>query len=72
MKSNQLRIVIHVKETLDATHGADWFEGLQISILPDNSMQLSGLVKDQAAVHGVLNIIRDLNLNLVSINVEEK
>jgi len=72
MKQNQLHIVIHVKEILDAPHWADWFEGLEISILPDNSMQLSGVVRDQAAVHGYLNIIRDLNLNLISIIVEEK
>ncbi len=72
MKSNQIRIVIHIKEILDAPHCAEWFGGLNIAILPDNSMQLSGSVSDQAAVHGYLNIIRDLNLNLFSITVEEK
>lgn len=72
MKTTQLHIVIVVKEILEAPHWVDWFAGLKITILPDNTMQLSGMVSDRAAVHGYLNIIRDLNLNLISIKVEEK
>jgi hypothetical protein len=43
------------------------FEGLEISYEGDNTI-LSGNLKDEAHMHGVLNIIRDLNLKLISIN----
>ena len=45
----------------------DRFEGLEISYEGDNTI-LSGNLKDEAHMHGVLNIIRDLNLKLISIN----
>ncbi len=43
------------------------FEGMEISYEGDNTI-LSGNLKDEAHMHGVLNIIRDLNLKLISIN----
>jgi len=43
-----------------------WFEGLHVS--SDGSQTLiSGRVADQAALHGVLNKIRDLGLVLISV-----
>jgi hypothetical protein len=47
----------------------DRFEDLEISYEGDNTI-LSGNLKDEAHMHGVLNIIRDLNLKLISINPE--
>lgn len=46
------------------------FEGLEISYEGDNTI-LTGDLKDEAHMHGVLNIIRDLNLKLISINSVE-
>lgn len=43
------------------------FEGMEISHFGNNSI-LSGEVKDEAHLHGILNFIRDLNLKLISIN----
>lgn len=43
------------------------FEDLTISYEGDNTI-LSGNLKDEAHMHGVLNVIRDLNLKLISIN----
>jgi hypothetical protein len=33
---------------------------------------LSGNIKDEAHLHGILNKIRDLNLKLISVNPTEK
>lgn len=46
------------------------FEGMEISYEGNNTI-LTGNLKDEAHMHGVLNIIRDLNLKLVSINSVE-
>jgi hypothetical protein len=45
-----------------------WFEGLDLQSGPDGDSTLSGPLPDQAALHGVLAKIRDLNLKLISVN----
>ena len=45
----------------------NWFEGMVISYTGNNTV-LSGEIKDEAHLHGVLNQIRDLNLKLISVN----
>ena len=47
---------------------ADWFEGLTITLEEDGDMLLTGLVIDQAALHGLLKKVRDLGMPLVSVN----
>ena len=50
---------------------SDWFSGLTITSerLPDGSAitQLTGPLKDQAALRGVLIKLWDLNLDLISV-----
>jgi hypothetical protein len=46
----------------------DWFEGLTIILEEDGNTLLTGLVIDQAALHGVLKKIRDLGMPLFSVN----
>jgi hypothetical protein len=49
---------------------ANWaprFEGLSMRLDPGGETVLSGRL-DQAAMHGVLVKIRDLGLNLISVN----
>ena len=40
---------------------------MQITLTPDGETTLSGAVADQAALHGLLARIRDLNLTLISV-----
>ena len=45
------------------------FKGMQISYEAGCTI-LSGNLKDDAHLHGILEIIRDLNLTLISVNPE--
>jgi hypothetical protein len=49
----------------------DCFEGMEISY-EGNKTIFKGKLKDEAHLHGVLNIIRDHSLILISINPEER
>lgn len=62
-----MRYEIHVAATLDRTW-SDWFDGLQVEAVSDTRTRLAGPVEDQAALHGVLNQIRDLGLEIISLN----
>ncbi len=47
---------------------ANWFEGLDLKCDSPGESILSGFVADQAALHGILAKIRDMNLKLISVN----
>jgi len=49
---------------------SDWFDGLAITNVTDEVTILAGPLPDQAALHGVLNKIRDLGLILLSVSAE--
>ncbi len=46
---------------------SSWFEGMELQHGPHGESILSGYLADQAALHGVLAKIRDLNLKLISV-----
>ena len=46
---------------------AAWFDGLTLTRLRDGTTVLHGPVVDQAALHGLLQKVRDLGLPLVSV-----
>ena len=51
--------------------GARWaarFDGMTISNQTDGTTLLTGEVTDQAALHGLLNYVRDLGLVLLSVS----
>ncbi len=58
---------IRVKGHLDG-RWSEWFDGLEITNLQNGEAMLSGEIVDQAALHGVLNKVRDLNLALVAVS----
>ncbi len=63
--ARSVRYEIRVQGILDERWTA-WFEGLQIG--GDHSQTvISGPVTDQAALHGLLNKVRDLGLVLISV-----
>ncbi len=57
---------IRIKGQLD-TRWAEWFDGLTITNFENDTAQLSGDLVDQAALHGTLNKVRNLNLTLISV-----
>ena len=51
-----------------STDWSDWFGGLTLSHDDSGNTILSGEVVDQSALHGLLKCIRDMGLELISIN----
>ena len=45
-----------------------WFDGLDLTEAADGTTVISGPVADQAALHGLLQKLRDVGLPLVSLN----
>lgn len=62
----KIRIVL--KGLLDQKW-SDHFEDMEISYEAGSTI-LSGEMKDDAHLHGILNIIHELNLTLISVNPE--
>ena len=60
------RYEIRLAGHLDA-HWATWFDGLAVSHQGDGTTVIRGPVADQAALHGLLQRVRDLGLPLVSV-----
>ena len=58
---------IRVKGHL-ALRWSESFAGMTIAYTESGETILSGPIEDQAALHGMLGRIRDLNLTLISVN----
>jgi hypothetical protein len=58
----QIRIKGHL-----SPQWTDWFEGMAITSEDNGDTLVTGPVIDQAALHGVLKRVRDVNLPLLSI-----
>jgi hypothetical protein len=44
-----------------------WFDGLTLTQDPDGTTVIRGAVADQAALHGLIQKVRDIGLPLVSV-----
>lgn len=60
------RYEIRLTGHLDARWTA-WFDGLTVRHEGDGTTVISGEIADQAALHGMLQRVRDLGLPLVSV-----
>lgn len=58
---------IRIKGRLDQPW-SEWFAGLKLTHLEGDETLLSGTLPDQAALHGLLERVRDLNLTLISVS----
>jgi hypothetical protein len=58
---------IRVKGHLDETW-ADWFDGMEVQHESNGETVLTLPLPDQSALHGVLNRLRDMTVQLVSVN----
>jgi hypothetical protein len=59
---------IKIKGHLDQSW-SEGFSGLKLTHLEGDGTLLSGTLPDQAAIYGVLERMRDLNLTLISVNL---
>jgi hypothetical protein len=57
---------IRIADSLDQSW-TTWFNGMQITNEPGGVTVITGVVADQAALHGLLAKVRDLGLSLLSI-----
>ena len=57
---------IKIKGHLDQSW-SELFAGLQLTHLEGNETLLAGPLPDQAALHGLLHLLRDIGLPLVSL-----
>ena len=62
---------IRIQQTLDSTWD-EWFAPLAIKSESGGTTLLTGPLADQTALHSVLNKIRNLNLELLSVSFVEE
>jgi hypothetical protein len=60
------RYEIRIKGSL-AVRWAAWFDGMNLTVESDGTTVLEGPVVDQAALHGLLQKVRDVGLPLLSV-----
>lgn len=66
-ESGCCRIAIRVRGQL-SDQWRDWFDNMDIQLLDNGEMILSGAIPDQSALMGILNKLNRLNLTLLSVN----
>ena len=66
MTNEDTRYRIKIRGQLDPSW-QDWFDGLTITPTDSGNTLLSGVIVDQAALHGVFKKIRNLGLTIVSV-----
>jgi hypothetical protein len=69
-RSESGRYEVRLTGQLDA-HWTAWFDGLTVSYENDGTTVISGQIVDQAALHGLLQRVRDLGLPLISVRKVE-
>jgi hypothetical protein len=65
-----LKVEVTIKGHIDPGWKG-WFEGLDIKPSEKDTTQLTGCVPDQSALYGILSRLRDLGLELITIESTE-
>lgn len=65
--SKTLIYQIRIEGHLDV-QWANWFEGLPMTLEDNGDTLFTGVIVDQATLHGLFKKVRDLGLVLVSVN----
>ncbi len=63
------RVEIHVAGHLDEDW-AMWMEGFTLAYTEEDETVLTGKVRDQAALYGVIAKLRDLGVELTAVKIE--
>lgn len=71
MPESPLRYRLRIEGHLDQ-HWSTWFDCIAITYEDDGTTTLSGVVADQAELHGLLGKVRDLGTALISISTGEQ
>jgi hypothetical protein len=58
---------IRVEAQLESARWSRWFDGMAVHAAEDDTTVISGVVADQAALHGLLAKVRDLGLPLIAL-----
>ena len=65
------RVEIRVEGHLDQTW-AEWLDGFNLAHSEQDETTLTGELKDQAALYGLIAKLRDLGVKLISVNSGEQ
>ena len=66
-----MHVSIRIKGYLDSCW-QDYLEGLEIVHEADGTSRLCGILQDQSALYGVLNMMSHLSLTLISLESSER
>lgn len=65
------RVEIHIEGHLDLSW-MDWLDGFTLAHTEHGETVLTGTIKDQAALYGLIAKLRDLGVKLISIKSLEQ
>lgn len=65
------QVEIRVRGCIDE-RWSEWLDGLTIAHTGENETVLTGLIRDQSALYGLMSKLRDLGLPLSAVNVGEE
>ena len=66
MQQLEIRVEGHLDECW-----ADWLDGFSVEHSDQGETILTGQAKDQAALYGLIAKLRDLGVNLISVNYKK-
>jgi len=61
------QVEIHVEGHLDK-QWVEWLDGFSVTHIGDGETILTGLVKDQSAMYGLIAKLRDMGVTLISVD----